>query len=511
MAKPSSPSSDATQGISPAGKEGLARGASMAMIARTGAVIEVVAQPLYIWLFGLPVYGLFVMLWAAMSLVSKLVDLSMPNALQRLIPGEQDSARAHGVLRIALLVAIIPTSLIAIGVQLNAAYIAALLARTGAYAPDAASVALFAWTLPLWTFVEITTSAVRAKGAFGPEIRLRIFWEQIARILFALMFYAAGLFKSGLILAHLCSLGVITLLCLRLLSRHYDLRLIWQAPRKAAPVAPTLLTGIALAPAALARRLLIDGPPILLVSLMPAGGPIAAGLFEVARKISTVPQIVRQAFLYVIAPMATAQARADRTQLNLLYCFTTRLTTALVIPLGSFIAFAGVDILSIYRPETIAALPALYILTATRVLDALAGPSSAIVEMVGHRLLPLLNNFAGVVVWLGIAFICTPQGGLIAMALAVAAGTLVIGWLSAAQLHFTEKITLFDRQLMAGLIIGLIGFALMWLIILQFGGPVRFAMLVLIWLGVSWLGLRFGLTHDDRCALGTVAQKLRLI
>jgi hypothetical protein len=41
---------------------------------------------------------------------------------------------------------------------------------------------------------------------------------------------------------------------------------------------------------------------------------VAAGLFEIARKISTVPLIVRQAFQYVMAPLSSAQAKADRAR-----------------------------------------------------------------------------------------------------------------------------------------------------------------------------------------------------
>jgi hypothetical protein len=60
-----------------------------------------------------------------------------------------------------------------------------------------------------------------------------------------------------------------------------------------------------LSPATIGRRLLFDAPPLVL-NLMLAGtrGAVAAGLFEIARKISTVPLIVRQAFAYVMAPLS---------------------------------------------------------------------------------------------------------------------------------------------------------------------------------------------------------------
>ena len=54
-----------------------------------------------------------------------------------------------------------------------------------------------------------------------------------------------------------------------------------------------------------------------------ARGASAAGLFGIARKISTVPLIVRQAFQYVLAPLASAEARRDRAGLGPLYRFAT--------------------------------------------------------------------------------------------------------------------------------------------------------------------------------------------
>jgi hypothetical protein len=62
----------------------VARGAGLAGLARMGALIEAVAQPLYTWLFGLATYGLYVALWAAVNLIANIVDLSMTNALQRI-------------------------------------------------------------------------------------------------------------------------------------------------------------------------------------------------------------------------------------------------------------------------------------------------------------------------------------------------------------------------------------------------------------------------------------------
>ena len=47
-------------------------GAGLAGLSRAGALIEALAQPLYIWLFGLAGYGIYVVLWGAVSLAHQL-------------------------------------------------------------------------------------------------------------------------------------------------------------------------------------------------------------------------------------------------------------------------------------------------------------------------------------------------------------------------------------------------------------------------------------------------------
>jgi O-antigen/teichoic acid export membrane protein len=494
-------------------RDEVARGAGLAGLARMGALIEAVAQPLYTWLFGLATYGIYVVLWGAVNLLANIIDLSMTSALQRVVPTEEAPERQHGAVKFALLISVLPATLAAALIALFAHDIAPIFSA----APDDAAqlpraIALFAWALPLWTFVEVATSAARARRAFGPEIRLRIFWEQVARILFALGFFVAGFGGIGLMIAHLCSLALTAALSVRLLGRYYDLRLLLRAPMPRALAWNVLLSGLALLPSNLSRRLLIDAPPVILNLMLPGTrGASAAGLFEIARKISTVPHIVRQAFQYVLGPLSSAQARADRAQIAPLYRFASRVSTALVAPLGGLLIFAGADILSVYRPEVREALPLLWILVAARVFEAIVGPAATIVEMTGHRLLPVLNSFLAVALWALLGFLLTPEREALGMAIAVAAATLVGAYAATIELRISDRLSPFDRKLFQGLGLAALGFAAMALAEHLLSGPLRFAAILLLWAATSWIALRYGLTREDRLALGGLSRKLRLV
>ncbi|HEY0412231.1 MAG TPA: polysaccharide biosynthesis C-terminal domain-containing protein [Allosphingosinicella sp.] len=489
----------------------VARGAGLVGLSRASALIEAIAQPLFIWLFGLPAYGIYVVLWSAINLAENVVDLSLTSALQRIVPTE-DEESAHGAVKAALLVAVLPSVAIALAVTLNADWAAHFFSAAPAdKATLPRAIALFVWGLPLWAFVEVATSAARARRAFGPEIRLRLFWEQIARIAFACGFFAAGAGGLGLVAAHLCSLALTAALCVPLLGRFYDLKRLVGAPVRGANLRLLLATGLALLPANVSRRLLTDAPALVVNLLIPgAGGAIASGLFEIARKIATLPLAVRQAFQYVMAPLAAHQARADRTQIAPLYHFASRCSTALVVPLAGLLAFAGVDLLSVYRPEAMAALPLLYVLVAARAAEAIVGPATPIVEMTGHRVLPLVNSFVGVAAWLLLAFLLVPRWGAAGMAVAVGVATVAIAYAATLELQISDRLTPFDRKLFLGLAVALCGVALMGGAAHVLHGPARFGAVLLLWAASSWCALRLGLTRGDRESLGGLARALGL-
>jgi len=493
-------------------RDEVARGAGLAGLSRAAALIEAVSQPLFIWLYGLPAYGIYVTLWAAINFAENVIDLSLTSALQRIVP-TGDEEGAHGAVKAALLVTVLPATAIALLVTLNADWVASFFSAAPedkATLPTA--VAIFAWGLPLWTFIEIATSAARARLAFGPEIRLRLFWEQIARILFALGFFALGAGSLGLVLAHLCSLALTAALCVPLLARYYDLRRLVRA-RIGRPGFTRLIgTGLALLPANAARRFLVDAPAVIINMMLPgARGAVAAGLFEIARKLATVPLAVRQAFQYVMAPGAAHQARADRSQIAPLYRFASRLSTALVVPLAGWLAFAGPDILSLYRPEAMAALPLLYILVAARAAEAIVGPATPIVEMTGHRILPLVNSLVGVASWAVLSLVLVPRYGAPGMAAAVGLATVAIAYAATLELQLAEGLSPFDRKLFLGLAIALAGVGLMALAARYTHGPARFVSVTGLWALASWCAVRLGLVRGDREALGGLSRSLGLV
>jgi O-antigen/teichoic acid export membrane protein len=493
----------------------VAKSAGKALLARMGGVVEVVAQPAYTLMFGLPTYGLHVVLWALVNLIENVADLGMTTALQRVVPQARSEEEAVAALRHALLLGVGPCALIAVIASLGAPVITGWINVAPKDLPQLVTgVTLFAWALPLWAFIEIGTSALRARRAFGPEIRLRIFWEQVFRLAIATLLWLAGVDTLGLLIAHLCSLAITAGATLRMLTRYYDLTLILKA-RHPALGRRVLASGLSVLPGNIVARLFGDAPPIILNLMLPgAGGAAAAGLYGIARKISSIIQLVRMAFAYVTAPLASAARTHDMRSVAEIYGFSTRLSTALALPLGGVMIGGAPVFLALFGSQAKVALPALITLLAGRLVEAIIGQAGAIQQVIATYRHPVIASFAGLAIAVLAGWMLVPDGHLLGMAIAVSLGTVVAAAIPVAQLSRHEALNPFNRRFLRSFTVGA-SLAIV-------TGGVTFALAVtspvaagplIVAAGIAgiWLSLRYGLDMRDKHALGRTGARLRLL
>src|SRR3546814_112794 len=227
-------------------------------------MVEIVATPLYVLMFGLVGYGLYAVLWAAINLLEKIFDTGMTSAMQRIVPQSATDADAAAALRTAMLFGVTPCLIVAALIAVFAADLAPLLNVAAHDRPLVVpAIRLFVWALPLWAFVEIATSAMRARMVFGAEIRLRIVWEQVLRLIFAGLLFAAGFGLKGLFIAHLCSLAITACLCVRLLARHYSFADLGRGPWGSETARNTFWAGLSILPSNVIGRLFGDAPALI--------------------------------------------------------------------------------------------------------------------------------------------------------------------------------------------------------------------------------------------------------
>lgn len=495
----------------------VARGVGTTLLARLGGLIEVISQPLYVWMFGLASFGLYTVLWAAINLAENIFDLGMTSAMQRTVPQAHDEHEAARSLRAALILGFLPNLLVAIAAVFLAPELAPFI---NVAAKDEAvvipAIQLFAWALPLWAFVEIATSALRARHLFGPEIRLRIVWEQIIRLVLATLFFALGLGIAGLFLAHLISLAVTAVLCLNLLRLHYSFGMVLSAaPHESRMFSETFKAGLSQLPYNIVARLFGDAPPIVLNLLLPgSSGASASALYMIARKISSLVQLVRTAFAYVLAPLASSAARGEKSHVQELYGFVTRIMTAIGVPLSLVLAGGAMPILGLFGKSADHARGAVILLLLARAAETVMGGAQPVLQAVGGYRHQVIASAAGLLAAMAAAALFVPIAPLSGMASAVGIGLIVQAAIPVFQLHTHTGLhpfaANFVRVLLTAIGVSVPALAAA-LLASALPDAAALPLVLLIALAAIWCSGRFALPEADRRSLGKTGRRLRLI
>ena len=495
----------------------VAKGIGATVLARLGALVEIVAQPLYVLMFGLAGYGLYAVLWAAINLIENFCDLGMTSALQRTVPRAASDAEAAAALRTAMLFGVGPCIVAAAIIAWQAPAIAPLINVAAADADSLVpAIRLFVWTLPLWAFVEIATSGLRARMLFGAEIRLRIVWEQMIRLGFAVLLFAAGFGLMGLFIAHILSLTITAFLSLRLLARHYRLRLLFSGPVWPKVAQDTALAGISVLPSNIVARLYSDAPALAVNQLMPgAEGAAAGGLFIIARKLSSVVQLVNIAFSYVLAPLAASSARHDRTEVREIYAYAVRLIFVIAVPLAAVLAAGGSTLLSLFGNGAEVARTAVIVLLVARAAEAVMGVSLPVLQVVAAFRHQLAASLVGLAVAALAGFLLIGHlHPLNAVTITAAIALVATAAVPMAQLWRFESLhpftAAFPRVAAASLAATLAGGSLA---AAAGAAPdiIALPLIILIALGSVWLSARWALPLSDRLSLGKTGRRLRLV
>ncbi len=495
----------------------VAKGIGTTALARMGALVEIVAQPLYVLMFGLAGYGLYAVLWSAINLIENVCDLGMTSAMQRTVPRSANDEDAAAALRAALLMGVGPCLIAAVIIAWRAPAIAPLINVAASDEKNLVmAIRLFVWALPLWAFVEIATSALRARMLFGAEIRLRIVWEQLIRLGFASVFFAMGFGLIGLFIAHLCSLAITGLLSLGLLARYYRLNLLFAAPFWPKAAQDTALAGVSILPSNIVARLFSDAPALVVNQLLPgAQGAAAGGLFIIARKLSSVIQLVYIAFSYVLAPLAASSERKDREEVREIYAYAVRLIFVVAVPLAVVLAAGSAPLLSLFGPDAKIAQAAVITLLFARAAEAVLGISLPVLQVVAAFRHQLTASLVGLIVaalsgW----WLLDRTPALMAVTLAASIGLVFASAIPMAQLWRVEALhpftNAFPRVAAVALASAFAGGALS-----AAGSHLPNAVAIPLVISIAavsiWVSARCALPLADRLSLGKAAQRLRLI
>ncbi|QMW23889.1 hypothetical protein [Sandaracinobacteroides saxicola] len=381
-----------------------ARAFRVGALGRLGAAIDIGAVPLLVWLYGLEIYAGYAIAAAALTLGLGSLDLGMSAAVQRFVPRLTAPRRLVGW---ALGIGVLP---------------ALLLGAAGAVLAPTPIWAVVGLLLPVVVAGDLLGAVLRAKQDFTGDVMLRLFAEPGLRVGLAVAaLLLAPATALTLLLAHGGAAVAVVLLLLARLRRQMG-----PAGERVAVVpllAPLLGRGLALAPGALLRRALADGPPLLMAVMVPAGAAGAAALFLFARKLASVPQLLRT----VIAAVMPSVAAAAETGARLALLDEARRTALrLGLPLG-LLMLALLPLLA--RGALAGAVVPGVLLIGARTVEAVLSPHAALVEVLAPPRVPLAISGVGVLLAGGMLVLlplAVPADAFAAaVSVAVAAGALL--------------------------------------------------------------------------------------
>lgn len=491
------------------------RGAGLAFLGRMGALLEPVSVVVFANLYGAPTLGLFMLLWGYVQLVVAGTDMATSVAIQRFVPATKDDETACAILKAALLISIVLSSVVAAAIGLAAPFLARFVnADENTTEQLTTIIAIYAWCIPIWCLVEVNTAAARARRAFGPEVRIRVLYEQGLRLVAGVAFYFMGMPIYGLFVSHLLGVAITALASFRQVNRQYDLKKVWAAPLAKAGLPELVRFGLPMVGTAMLKKFQTNFPAFILNLIIPgAQGATAVAVYSVARKIASALQGIRMSFDYVIAPLAAARNPLhDREALQDLYAFTTRQVCAIFIPATALLIALRDDIVAIVGPEFAAAGGLVAALAMGRAVEAFVGPSAALIEMLAKYRLPLINGLAGFAVTATLMFFLVPEIGAMGAAVASSFGLATTALASLAEARIIYGLNPYDRRIIRPLLFAALGAAVI-VILVELAGPLgiagRFAAGGVGLIAAFYILLRVGLSDRDAAAFGKLARWVR--
>jgi O-antigen/teichoic acid export membrane protein len=491
----------------------MVRGARLALMGRAGALIEILSLFLFAQMYGSQTYGLFLVLWFIVQALSIFSDFGMTLALQRFVPADDDKVNAGRILKYALSISLGISFVVALAMTLSAPALASLLnANERDSLHLVGIIQLYAWAIPLWCLIDVTTAAIRARRVFGPEIKVRVFYEQGFRLVFGIIFYFLGYLSYGLFISHLIGLILTAGFALRLIDRYYGLyHLFAKTGRDKALVRQMLTFASSMVLPNLARKW-HSGLPLLVLNVMIPGaqGAEAAGIYGVARKLASFINVFRESLEYVLAPLASEnRSMQDKGQLLSMFQLATRLSLSLVIPAATLIIFFRSELMRQSGSEFLAGSVVILILASGRMFEAASGPCTSILAMIGKYRLPLINAIIGIAITATLAVWLVPQpelfgggtaGHLAGAALAAAVGINATSIAAHLEVRFLHDLHPYSRSILQPFVVSLGVSVILAVVITQTADvwrPLHFAIGIIGFVGSLAFLVRFGFRRTD--------------
>jgi len=342
---------------------------------------------------------------------------------------------------------------------LSAAFIFAFAPHIAAFLGDPTLVhplRIMAWALPFLGPTSVCLASLRSLRIIKYDVYVNSIGGPMIVFVGAAITIAVGLGMIGLSLTQTFMGAGMLVLALSFFTRHYDVRGCLRHLRDATPSWVSLIRfSFPVMLSDLINTLVVSIDMLLVFRFE---GKEAAGIYFIARQISTVMRKAPQAFDPVLGPIIAdlTYRRQERALSDELAFLLRWILTINVAYLAGFYLIGG-RLLLIYGPEFPAGAPAAWVLCLGMLIFALSIPMESLLIMSGHPRASLFNN----AIWLASAtllcFWLIPEYGIMGAAWSSTASLILVSFARLVQSYRLLHLNPFRWQQLKPLAAGLIG------------------------------------------------------
>lgn len=393
-------------------------------------------------LVGPGIYGLFILAVSLVLFVQTLAGLGLPKAIDYFVPqhlNEGDYASARGVIYTASIIALVASSIIAIGVFLLRGVLA------GIFAEPALQFALplLAITIPLLAIYNGLLASFNAIKQLKFRVYTRDFVRPTVRLGVTVGLLVGGFGLVGIVGGYIIGLLAAVIVGSVLLIRNAPELL--RGPTDLATPKPLLQYAMPLAIAGLIYVILGQIDYFIIGFFTTAEG---VGIYRVGYMLAANLLIFFTAVSPVFKPLI-AEVRQDNAAVERQYRTATRWVAGLTLPLAVTLALGASAYLSvIFTDQYVTANVAVVILATGYLINVTCGgPDGALLQGLGYSRLVFLNTsiLLGLNVVLSMLFV--PRFGITGAAMGTATALTVAGIAAVTEVYVVRGIHPFTRSL----------------------------------------------------------------
>lgn len=428
----------------------LASGAGLSLIGRlTGRGLSTAAEILLARLLGPEVFGLYVIGWAILRLVTIIGPLGLPNGVIHFASAywDSDPVRLRQIIQQSLRVALISGIVLSLAFYVSAHWLAMSVFGKPALVPV---LPWFALAFPLITGLRVATAATRISKRMKYSVLSEDFGQPATHMILLLLFMLAGWQLWGAIAASILSFAIALILALHYLRILYP-SILKSDEQKVLSYRRLLMFSIPTAIIGLLGVLNLQISRLLMGVMRPLS---EVGIYQAVSQVPFFFSTILAAITSIFIPMiASLYQRRDLGKLEELYRVSTKWALYLSLPVFLTICMAADDIISLLFGERYLSgeIP-LIVLTVSQLVNVGTGAGGAVLIMTGHQNRWFVISGIALILNIILSFLFIPMHGMVGAAIATTIAITFLFVVGLFAVKYAVGIWPYDRRYTKGLV-----------------------------------------------------------